>query len=185
MTIKQSLLLLLIGALLLVSCNNSSVPSTEPSDQTTENGLPNSTNTEQNAYPGGMEDNNGYPVPQGQASESVQSGYPAPSREYDESKRFRLDRPIPQGAQVVSGTGPSGISIRIASVSNIGETLGVGVIDENGMFEISLHRPLESSETVAIMLADDSLRAQFLDAPDATDIPFLGFVLDMTPTDMP
>ena len=104
-------------------------------------------------------------------------GYPVPV--YDESKRFTIDEPLTPGMTTLSGTGPAGTSIRLVSISNVGEPLAFGVIDENGQFEFTISRELDTQEAIGIMLGDESQKSQFLDAPGGTDIPMLGFVLDV------
>ena len=125
-----------------------------------------------------------YPVPLPQHVETNSSAYPppTPNQQLDESKRFTIDRSFSVGSQLVLGQGFANTSIRIVSVSNVGETLGSGVVKEDGTFELSLSRPLDANETIAIMLSDESQRVRFLEAPGATDIPMLGFVLDIAST---
>ena len=137
-------------------------------------------NSSPDAYPVPIE--NFYPPP-GVQVDSL-TGYPAPQVK-DESKRFEFDLPLAPNMEAVSGTGPVNIPIQIISVSNTGELLGTTTIREDRIFEVQLLRPLDSNEAIAIMLADDAMRPQFLDAPDATDIPLLGFVLDMATTSQP
>lgn len=134
----------------------------------------------QDAYP--IPSGNFYPAPGVQADNLT--GYPA-IQVKDESKQFKFNRPLAPGMETISGTGPVNVPIKIISVSNTGELLGTVTIEENKTFEVQLHRPLNSNEAIAIMLADDAMRSQFLDAPGATDIPLLGFVLDMATTAQP
>ncbi len=191
MIAKKQLLLFpfLIGSL-MIGCESESLSS--PSNLlATSTTLPDGNNSDafnagrRDAYPVLSASNNAYPALSGSSSEPASSGYPAPDREYDESKRFQIERPVSSGTQSVSGIGPANVSIQIISISNVGETLGIGVIGENGVFNISLSRSLEKTETIAIMLSDESQRSQFLDAPGATDIPLLGFILDMASTNEP
>lgn len=147
---------------------------------TTQNNSISPENNNPNSYPSSSE--NFYPAPGMQTDDLV--GYP-PAQFKDESKRFEFYRPLSPGMEIVSGTGPANIPIQITSVSNIGEILGVGTIKEDNTFEIQLTRALDSNEAIAIMLADDSMQTQFLDAPNATDIPLVGFILDMASTAQP
>lgn len=149
------------------------VPTTiEPAEPASDLGYPaNVVNEPQEAYPA---------IP---ANESSDIAYPAPERIYDESKRFAFSKPVNVGATRVTGTGPINIPIQIISVSNIGETLGSGAIQDDGTFEILLSRELEPKEAIAIKLANDSTRSDFLDAPGATDIPMIGFILEMAITE--
>lgn len=168
------ILLFFIG-LFIIGCDENTSSST-PSNPTT--GI--TIDVANDAYPSPIDEiQNGYPAPSVPNDDAPLSGYPAPTKKYDESKRFEISGPVTKDVQSVSGTGPANISIQIVSVSNVGETLGNGVINNAGTFNISLSRPLEANETIAIMLADGSQRSQFLDAPGATDIPLLGFILYM------
>lgn len=133
----------------------------------------------------------GYPVPPDDFYPSpdlqqpdVLVGYPAVEVK-DESKRFEFTLPIEPGMEIVNGTGPENVPIKIISISNTGEILGTATIGTNRAFEVDLLRPLNSNEAIAIMLADDSMSQQFLDAPNATDIPLIGFVLNMATTSQP
>ena len=127
------------------------------------------------AYPSPIDEiQNGYPAPSVPNDDAPLSGYPAPTKKYDESKRFEISGPVTKDVQSVSGTGPANISIQIVSVSNVGETLGNGVINNAGTFNISLSRPLKQNETIAIMLADGSQRSLVSRCTGATDIPIAG-----------
>lgn len=169
-------LLLFIG-LFIISCNetpSSPTPSDIPEVKLTSD-------MENDAYPQPVEERvESYPESSSVSNDPpTSSSYPAPAKEYDESKRFEISGPVSAGIQSVSGIGSAKISIQIVSASNVGEPLGSGVVNDDGTFNISLSRPLDANETIAIMLADGSQRSQFLDAPGATDIPLLGFILDM------
>jgi len=52
--------------------------------------------------------------------------------------QFRLNKPIVEGDDQVSGTGPAGIPIVIADVSFMGEALGTGKIGPDGKFSIKV-----------------------------------------------
>jgi hypothetical protein len=141
---------------------------------------PNSAETQpiatQPGYPTGednLSESESYPVPA-----AVDAAYPVPvQRVVDESKRFAFTEPVKVGAQIVTGTGPASTAIKIISVSNFAEPLGSGVIDDAGVFEIRLVRPVDAQEGIAIQLGDQTLSDQFLDAAGATDIPMLGLVM--------
>ncbi|HIP72901.1 MAG TPA: hypothetical protein EYH05_16095 [Anaerolineae bacterium] len=160
------------------SSNKSDTPTLPPVNKATEStgtiGYPGTVVNESEVYPA-------YP-----ATSEEKETLPYPVKEEridDESKRIAFDKPVVVDTTIVSGNGPANIAIRIVSVSNVGESLGSGIIDADGTFEITLSRQLESKEAIAIMLADNSLRPDFLNAPGATDIPMLGFMLDMAITE--
>jgi len=117
------------------------------------------------------------PYPGPSLSESGDEPYPAPPQFIDESKRASLNQPVIVGQQTVSGSGPAGIPIKVVSISYAGEELGFATILEDSTFEINLSRPVEEREVLGLLLAEDSLRPQFEDAP-GTDMPMIGFVLD-------
>ena len=159
------------------------------SDTTIDDVEPNTTNQTN-------EQVSGYPVSE---AESITDGYPSPSvatnttesyplsvvSQQDESLRFLITEPVFEGSSSVLGTGVAATPIRIASISNVGETLGLGLVGSDGLFDISLSRPLNERETVAIMLQDGVSQSDFLDSPGATDIPMIGFILDMAIAETP
>ncbi len=78
---------------------------------------------------------------------------------------------------MVNGSGPAGTPVKVVSISYAGEELGFATIDQDGTFEVALSRPTEKQEVLGLLLAEDSFRSQFEDAP-GTDMPMIGFVLD-------
>ncbi len=107
------------------------------------------------------------------------SAYPAPPPAPNENKRFTFEEPVKADDIRVSGTGPPNTPIKIISISQAGELLGLGSVSDTGIFSISLSRQLEKQEFIGIQLGDESLLPNFLDAP-GTDIPMIGFVLDQS-----
>lgn len=118
-----------------------------------------------------------YPAPTDELESN--STYPPPGRIVDENKRVSIVSPVKVGQQSISGTGPPDLPLRVVSISYAGEELGLGSIDGEGAFEISFSRTLEENEVLGIILADESLRTEFQDAP-GTDMPMIGFVLAQT-----
>jgi hypothetical protein len=126
--------------------------------------------------------NEAYPLATAATNESnnVEGAYPAqPTRFIDESKRFTFDEPLRANQEEVSGNGPTDIPIKVISISSAGESLGLGSTESDGTFRITLSRPLRERELIAIQLGDDSLRADFQDAP-GTDMPMIGLVFAQT-----
>jgi len=168
--------LLLLSSLLLGGCQSDDSANSNSTDTLIVNQPVVAVDTvDSDGYPS-SDIVNTYPVP---IENSISESYPPVSvTTKDESLRFTVAEPLFEGSTSVSGTGPPA-SIRIVSISNVGETLGVGIIDGSGTFNIALSRPLNPKETIAVMLQDGVSQAEFLDAPGATDIPMIGFVLDM------
>ena len=126
--------------------------------------------------------NEAYPPATSSTNEtnSVEGAYPAqPTRFIDESKRFTFNEPLRANQEEVSGNGPADIPIKVISISSAGESLGLGSTESDGTFSITLSRPLQERELIAIQLGDDSLRADFRDAP-GTDMPLIGLVFGQT-----
>lgn len=111
---------------------------------------------------------------------TVEGAYPAqPTRFIDESKRFTFDEPLNANQEEVSGTGPADVPIKVISISSAGESLGLGSTTSDGTFNITLSRPLNERELIAIQLGDDSLKPDFTDAP-GTDMPLIGLIFAQT-----
>lgn len=66
---------------------------------------------------------------------------------------FRLDKPIVEGINTVSGTGPSGVPIIIADVTFVGEVLGTGRIGPDGVFTIAVP-VLEKGHRIGLAIGD-------------------------------
>lgn len=115
--------------------------------------------------------NNSYPPPQ----QGIE-GYPVPISA-DESKRFTIDEPVEAGSAEITGTGPANIPIKVINISFVGETIGSGIIENDGTFRISLATPLEANHVIGLQLGDQSLETSFIDGPDYTNIPMIGLVL--------
>lgn len=131
------------------------------------------------SYPPPLEnqDSPQYPAPTDELNSN--STYPPPGRIVDENKRVSINLPVKVGQQSISGTGPPDLPLRVVSISYAGEELGFGSTDGERAFEIALSRALEENEVLGIILADESLRPEFHDAP-GTDMPMIGFVLAQT-----
>ena len=154
-----------------VSCNsNTPFPpsSTAPPQLATPTNV--SLPATQNAYPAPtiIPSTNGYPAPS--------NSYPAPIT-YHESKRCTLDIPLKVGDTVVRGTGPANTPIKVISISYVGETLGFGVIDESGSFNITVSPSLEANHVIGIQLSDPELEPDFYAGPGYTNIPMIGLIL--------
>jgi hypothetical protein len=137
-------------------------------------------NTNENQTP---EQNNGYPGEQTSTPASYPAvtipEYPGPQVTYDESRRFTINEPIHVGDQLVSGTGPANIPIKVVNVSYLGEVLGTGQTGTDGSFSINLSAPVELQHVIGIQLNDQSLDSDFRNnpGPDYSDFPMVGLIL--------
>ncbi len=165
MTKKSSLYFVLILLFLIVTaCGPSQSEETTP----TSFSSPEANSGYQAPVPLG---NNAYPVPT-----QIIKAYPVPSV-VDESKRFTIDQPLQAGNTEITGTGPANTPIKVVNISLIGESLGSGVIGNDGAFRIALSAPLEANHLIGLQLSDQDLESQFLDGPDYTNIPMIGLIL--------
>jgi len=64
---------------------------------------------------------------------------------------FSIDEPLLEGASVISGEGPSDLSISIVDVTLVGEVIGRGKIDERGRFNVEVE-PLIPNHRIGVML---------------------------------
>ena len=167
-TLFSFVLPLVIG----VSCNPN-IPSPPSSTTPSQLATPTDTvslSTTQDTYPAPttVSSTNGYPAPS--------NSYPSPIT-YDESKRFTLVVPLKAGDTVIRGTGPADTPIKVISISYVGESLGFGMVDKNGNFNITVSPPLEANHVIGIQLSDPEMEPDFYDGPGYTNIPMIGLVL--------
>jgi hypothetical protein len=66
---------------------------------------------------------------------------------------FRLNKPIIEGTNRVSGTGPVGVPIVIADVTFMGEGLGAGIVGPDGTFVVQVP-VLEKNHFIGLSLGD-------------------------------
>lgn len=98
---------------------------------------------------------------------------------------FSLDKPIFEGASVVSGSGPAGVPIVIADVTFMGEKLGAGVIDADGTFTIEVP-VLERNHMIGIQLGNltgtrwqpEDFHAEEFKGEDPVSVAQVGFFYD-------
>jgi hypothetical protein len=64
---------------------------------------------------------------------------------------FSIDEPLVEGDSVVSGEGPSDLSISIVDVTLMGEVIGRGKINKRGTFEVEV-KPLIANHRIGVML---------------------------------
>jgi hypothetical protein len=98
---------------------------------------------------------------------------------------FQLDKPIPAGATLVKGTGVPGVPITIVSISNMGRTLGMGIVDSDGTFEVKVSA-LEANLFVGLSVGDpaksqyqpENFYGKEFHGEAAMQIPQIGFFHD-------
>ncbi|MCB8924452.1 MAG: hypothetical protein H6652_02380 [Ardenticatenaceae bacterium] len=166
---KKTILILTLSVFFLLSACGPNASDTSDTAVSLDTGAETSSDS---AYPVPTKTTSGsYPPPQANVS-----GYPAPTV-VDESKRFAINEPIEAGSNDISGTGPANTPIKVISISYVGDSLGNGVIEEDGTFHISLSSPLEANHVIGLQLGDQSLEASFQDGPGYTNIPMIGLIL--------
>ncbi len=74
---------------------------------------------------------------------------------------FSLDKPLTNGDTEVSGTGPIGVPILIADLTIMGEVMGRGTIDSDGLFDIALGTPLITNHRIGILLDPETTEFEF------------------------
>lgn len=110
-----------------------------------------------------------------------------PSPVPEEIVPFRLDKPIVEGTDRVTGTGPAGVPVMLVDVTFMGPVLGSSVIKSNGTFVIEVPT-LEKAHRVGLAIGDlsgtkwtlDDFRALEYRGDEAQQVPQVGFFHDTT-----
>ncbi len=113
-------------------------PTTDESGSSAETGYPPPTPSIQEPV---LAEDGSYPVatqPVMPEPTPLPENYPADSAETFLEPRFQFDLPVSAADTTISGQAPPGLAIVIADVTFNGATLGSGVVDENGRFEIGV-----------------------------------------------
>jgi hypothetical protein len=100
---------------------------------------------------------------------------------------FRLDKPIVEGVDHVTGTGPTGVPIAIADISFMGEMLGTGKIGPDGKFSIKVP-VLEKNHRIGLRVGElagtpwkiEDFYPKGFWGDEATQVPQEGFFHDTT-----
>jgi hypothetical protein len=98
---------------------------------------------------------------------------------------FRLDKPIVEGTDRVSGTGPAGVPIVLVDVTFMGPILGSGVIKSDGTFVINVPT-LEKAHRIGLAIGDlsgtqwaaEDFRALEYRGDEPQQVPQVGFFHD-------
>lgn len=86
----------------------------------------------------------------------------------------------------MTGSGPRGVPIALLDITFGGQLLALGVIDQNGRFELELEEPLEARHRIGITLGDltgtgwqpgDFSDRKFY-GDEALNVPQIGFFFD-------
>jgi hypothetical protein len=67
---------------------------------------------------------------------------------------FRINKPVPDGATQVSGTGPADIPITLADITMYGDILGQTTVKSDGTFVFNLSTPIGKGHLIGIALSD-------------------------------
>ena len=67
---------------------------------------------------------------------------------------FQINKPVPDGATQVSGTGPADIPITLADITMYGDILGQTTIKSDGSFVFNLSTPIEKGHLIGVALSD-------------------------------
>lgn len=97
---------------------------------------------------------------------------------------FKL-APIENATTTITGEGKAGIMLEIVSITHMGELLGDGVVDDNGIFEMTINRPVLESEKIGVQFKDKAMVSQFGEMKGSIDIPLIGHMLDAITVTMP
>jgi hypothetical protein len=100
---------------------------------------------------------------------------PAPT----DMPKLTLDQPLNAGMDMVTGSGPAGLPIRLYDVGITGEELGSVVIGQQGTFSIQLLSPLRSGQRVGLALGDlqgTTFKRQDFTNQALIDLPIIGLL---------
>jgi hypothetical protein len=157
-------ILIIIGTILLLGCNSGTK---QPDIEVTINGK------NQVGYPVHNEGNIDHSYPVGlTGDENIKFG-----------PEFKINEPVRGDDLVVSGTGPSGVPIKLVNVSEVGTVLGETVIDEYGEFRFDLGQPVVSGHSIGIQLGDITgtglNESDFIYSDTYYERPLIGILFDM------
>jgi len=156
-----------LGMLLLTGCDTLS--STAPTPQSTSTAQ---ITTAPNAY---LAPQDAYPAPQSTASASA---YPAPTLK--QGPKFTINEPIKGSDSQVTGTGLSGVTIKLIDITNGGQNLSETTVGADGSYKFDVAGKLKVGDWLAIQLGSSQSSGvnpqDFLTGPGYQDIPFVGII---------
>ena len=99
---------------------------------------------------------------------------------------FRINKPVPDGATEVTGSGPTDIPITLADITMYGDVLGQTTIKSDGTFVFNFSTPIGKGHLVGVALSDLKgtkwVAANFNDPGFKGDapnlVPLVGFFFD-------
>lgn len=71
-------------------------------------------------------------------------------------KNFKINQPLAAGSTEVSGEGPTGLTVIIVDVTQMGKILATVRIDDEGTFDVVTSDPLEANHVIGIQLPDNT-----------------------------
>lgn len=96
---------------------------------------------------------------------------------------FTLD-PLREGDIVVTGTGPANLPIRVIDLSQAGDQIGGGLIEQTGRFNIAVSSPVIGGNRIGIQIGDLTSTPfryeDFISGPGYRDYPMIGVVFTST-----
>jgi hypothetical protein len=168
------IIVFVLGIVFLTGCDTlSSTAPTSPLAAATSQ----STDTAQvattpNAYPAPQ---GAYPAPQGTAAAGT---YPAPTLK--QGPKFTLNEPIKASDSQVSGTGQSGVTIKLIDITSGGQNLGETTVGADGNYTFDVAGKLKSGNWLAVQLGSSQSAGinpeDFISGPGYQDTPFVGVV---------
>lgn len=117
--------------------------------------------------------------------EENEYGYPITEETLDlpRGPEFNINTPVSTNDQLIQGTGPADVPIKLVSVSDVGLVLGETVIDKEGNFIFTLSDNLTTGQTIGIQVGDlagtNFNETDFLYSPTYYERPFIGILQDM------
>ncbi len=101
---------------------------------------------------------------------------PSSSQEsFVDGDKFELEKPLSAGATVVRGKGEPSLQVIIVDVTDLGETLGTGIVDEQGRFEVTLDSPVKAGHRIGVSINTSGIEFK---CTQCQDIPLVGLIMD-------
>jgi len=134
-------------------------------------------------YPSANDDEIGYPV---FPTSPAEVAYPIITPTKDpkmNGPKFEINKPVIEGSNEISGSGPANVPIILIDITEMGEVLGQTTIESNGNFLFKLEKPLIENNSVGLQIGDlsgtDFNYVDFMYSEDYIDRPLIGIVFDI------
>lgn len=100
---------------------------------------------------------------------------------------FRLDKPVREGAQEITGSGPPGVPVMILDVTFMGNILGETTIDDDGTFIVTIPS-LEKNHRIGLTIgyldgtewSPEDFYAPEFNGDEPLQVPMVDFFFDTT-----